>query len=471
MDAAPSAACPPPPTDRQAAHLAGAQAPLALLGVLLIAAGALASIGTLEVIGPGGTDWGPWRFPFTLAFFFATAAACTTVPSARVQIILAASLIQLLAFQGPIKSIGALAIWSAFYGLVHLRASWWLKVPLMAGIWIAPIAVAALRPASGLFGILLVAHFASTFMLRAPLYAYEATKKKDQMKGVGYGRYLLYLIAVPLSAVKAEPVGFLALHRGLRSAVDPDLMRRGVAQMALGLAYLTSREIGLRWGILVSGRAVAAAADDLNALTVLVGAHLGLLEFFLSVAGHIHLGIGMLRVLGFDIMPGSDAPYASRNVLDWWRRWNVWFRDWLLALGYYPVVMRLKRRPYVAVAVAGAFVFLLSGFAHAMLHTLRNPRAATWELVVGTHLTFVAQGALVVVWMMREAVQVRRRGARRAGAAAAATPPAPWAFLRRFVFAAVTATVIALVMILFNPPLGFPSPAAWRTLAALTRVG
>ena len=69
--------------------------------------------------------------------------------------------------------------------------------------------------------------------------------------------------------------------------------------------------------------------------------------------------VGMVRVLGIDLGPSFDQPLRSERLTDWWRRWNTHFRDLLVELFYYPVVMRFRRRPTLATVLGCISVFVV----------------------------------------------------------------------------------------------------------------
>lgn len=436
------------------------------LAMLLAAACALGASGLLRLTGPGGTDWGDRVFTFTLIFFFLLAAASALYPRARFRVILAASLLQVLVLLGPVKFLGALGIYTAFYFLVRLEASWWLKAPALGGLIVSPCAVMMIRPGSRLIGVALAALFTGNFILRSLLYAYEATMKSDHLKRAGYAGFLLYLLAAPLSAVWTPPIGFLVLHKGLRPDLDPSLFRKGTGQMALGFIYLLARGIGSQGGLFPTQPMLVAAMDELNALTVIAACHLELLSLFLNVAGQVHVAVGMMRVLGFDIPPGMDRPYQSRNFLDFWKRWNTYYRDFLLTLAYYPVVMALKKRPFLAITLAGSCTFLLSGFTHALINSMRDPATWSWRGFLAMHKVFLAQGFLVILWMH---MALSKRRSPLAATAAGETPRGTWDKVSMAVSVALTLTVTGLNLLLFSPRFGFPDPAAFGTLRAIFR--
>jgi len=436
-----------------------------LLGALLAVTWLLHTSGFLYIVGGTGAIGGR-RLAFVLSLFYATALLCSALPARRFALLFLVSLAQLFVLYGPVRSTGALAIWIAFYAIVNLVPSWWVKAPLLLALLAAPFVVARLRPDSAWMGIFLVTHFASNFVLRSALYAYEATSKRELLRGAGLPGFLLCLIAAPLTAVKLAPIGFVVLHRGLRSSDDPALLPKGIRQIALGVLYLTIKEALGKTGVLPTYEQAVGFAGELNCLSAFALCHLLLVRVFLDVTGHVHLAIGMLRALGFDIPAGSDAPYRSRNVLDYWRRWNTYYRDYLLVLAYYPAVMALRKRPYFAVAVAGSLAFLLSGFAHAMQILVRHPGEVTLQRFLEAHAWAVVYGAIVVLWMVREARASRAGGQRRGPE----TPAGVGSALRHVMASAVTMTVVSLVLLLLLPVLAdLPLSSAAKILAGFFR--
>lgn len=384
---------------------------LALLGALAAVLGVALLLNSVRYFyvtgGTGGIPSSVLRWSFGL--FFAAAVVATLAPAARFASLLVVSLAQLFVLHGVRHAVGSLILWTVFYFVVQSRVTWWLKGPALGALLAAPFLLSELRPDSSLAGTLVVGLFASNFALRSALYVYEATLRRDSLRGAGYPGFILGLTALPLGTIKIPPIGFALLHRNLRADLNPALLQRGILQLALGVAYLTARQALIRHGLLPEYETLVRYSGDLDALGALAGCHLLLLRLFLDLAGHIHLAIGMMRVLGFDIPAGSDKPYLSRNILDFWRRWNTYYRDYLLTLAYYPIAMKLKRRPYLAVALGGAGAFLLSGVAHAAQIFLRHPETLTARRFLEAQAWAVLYGALIVVWMILEARKARSR--------------------------------------------------------------
>jgi len=90
--------------------------------------------------------------------------------------------------------------------------------------------------------------------------------------------------------------------------------------------------------------------------------------------GYSVIAMGTAKIIGIDLMENFEAPYLSRTVAEFWRRWHIsltsWFKDYL----YIPLGgnRKGKIRKYVNIVV----VFLVSGLWH------------------GANLTFVVWGGL-----------------------------------------------------------------------------
>lgn len=102
-------------------------------------------------------------------------------------------------------------------------------------------------------------------------------------------------------------------------------------------------------------------------------------QIYCDFAGYSTIAIGSAKVLGINIMENFNAPYLSRSVAEFWRRWHIslstWFRDYL----YFPLGgSRCSRaRRYFNLMV----VFLVSGLWHG----------ANWTFVVWGGLNGIFQ--------------------------------------------------------------------------------
>jgi len=128
----------------------------------------------------------------------------------------------------------------------------------------------------------------------------------------------------------------------------------------------------IAWGIVLSGATwavrelygpsalgLASLAHGDYAMGFVHGFFSYMLEHLLLALAIASVLVGMVRVLGIDLGPSFDQPLRSQSITEWWRRWNTHFRDLLVELFYYPVVMRLRRRRKLAVVLGCVAVFLV----------------------------------------------------------------------------------------------------------------
>lgn len=98
------------------------------------------------------------------------------------------------------------------------------------------------------------------------------------------------------------------------------------------------------------------------------------IQIYCDFYGYSTIAMGAAKVMGFNLMENFNAPYLSRSVAEFWRRWHIslstWFRDYL----YIPLGgnRKGKCRKYINILI----VFLVSGLWH------------------GAHMTYIIWGGL-----------------------------------------------------------------------------
>lgn len=157
-----------------------------------------------------------------------------------------------------------------------------------------------------------------------------------------------YMIAIPrFDTVRA------ALDRH-----DAEVERSGIEMIAWGIVLsVAAWAVGELYG--PSALGLASLARGEYALGFVHGLFSYMLEHLLIALAIAAVLVGMVRALGVDLGTSFDRPWRSQTVTEWWRRWNTHFRDLLVELFYYPVVMRLRRRRRLAIVMGCISVFLV----------------------------------------------------------------------------------------------------------------
>ncbi|MDD5673963.1 MAG: MBOAT family protein [Chitinivibrionales bacterium] len=85
-------------------------------------------------------------------------------------------------------------------------------------------------------------------------------------------------------------------------------------------------------------------------------------QIFCDFSGYSDIAIGTARILGFKLMINFNAPYHSKSISEFWKRWHIslssWFRDYL----YIP--LGGNRVPVSRWYLNIMLVFLISGLWH-----------------------------------------------------------------------------------------------------------
>ncbi|WP_435355813.1 MBOAT family O-acyltransferase [Emticicia sp. SJ17W-69] len=118
-----------------------------------------------------------------------------------------------------------------------------------------------------------------------------------------------------------------------------------------------------------------------NGATLLLATIFFTFQIYCDFSGYSDIAIGSARVMGFNLMENFDAPYFSKSISEFWRRWHIslsgWFRDYL----YIPLGGNRagEYRKYFNLF----FVFMMSGLWHGAAWTY-----IVWGALHGIYLVF-----------------------------------------------------------------------------------
>lgn len=135
--------------------------------------------------------------------------------------------------------------------------------------------------------------------------------------------------------------------------------------------------------------AIFANHQNLNSLTLIMGAIYFAFQIYGDFAGYSNIAIGTAKLFGFHLMRNFNYPYFSRDIAEFWRRWHIslstWFRDYV----YIPLGGSKGSKGQ---QIRNIFIiFLVSGFWH------------------GANWTFVAWGGVHALFFLPLLVMNRNR--------------------------------------------------------------
>src|SRR5207253_6573456 len=92
------------------------------------------------------------------------------------------------------------------------------------------------------------------------------------------------------------------------------------------------------------------------------GCMLGMYLLYLRISGTFHLIVGLLHMFGFNLPETHHLYLLASSFTDFWRRINIYWKDFVMKLFFYPIHFKLRRvgalRALVVVTLAAFFATL-----------------------------------------------------------------------------------------------------------------
>lgn len=257
----------------------------------------------------------------------------------------------------------------ALIGICHLPVAFWLRVALLVGTgaalasfrggWVATGIPPAIWPILG-----------SMFMFRLAVYMYDL---KHDASLATPSRTLAYFLLLPNVCFPLFPVvDFKTFCRYYFNADRHEIHMVGVQWIYRGIVQLILYR--LVYQTLVTTPESVETVADLG--QYLLWPYL----LYLRVSGQFHIIVGILRLFGFNLPETHHSYYLASSFTDFWRRINIYWKDFMMKLFYYPAFFVLRKRgETLALVLSTLLVF-----------------AVTWAL--HSYQTFWIQGFFLLAW-------------------------------------------------------------------------
>lgn len=203
---------------------------------------------------------------------------------------------------------------------------------------------------------------------------YRGNQKAERHFGI-YSLYVMFypqLVAGPIE----RPQNLL--HQ-FREKYDFDYQRVASGLRLMGWGLFKKVVIADRLSIVVDK--VFDNPENHNSLSMIIATIFFTFQIFCDFSAYSDMAIGAARIMGFKLMKNFDAPYQSKTVQEFWKRWHIslstWFKDYLyITLGGNRVTIP---RWYLNLFI----VFLVSGLWHGANWTF-----IIWGALHGFYIVF-----------------------------------------------------------------------------------
>jgi D-alanyl-lipoteichoic acid acyltransferase DltB (MBOAT superfamily) len=237
----------------------------------------------------------------------------------------------------------------------------------------------------------------SMFMFRLIVYFYDLRHDKAP---VTPAQSVSYFFMLPNACFPLFPVIDFKTYRRSHYSADAYLTyQKGIDWIVRGFVHLILYRY-IYYHVTLAPSEVTGPAQLLQYL-------ISNFLLYLRVSGLFHIVVGMLHLFGFDLPETHKRYLLAASFTDFWRRINIYWKDFMQKVFYFPAVFALKRfGTNNAIIIATLYVFLLTWLLHSyQWFWLRG----SWLLAWHDMLFWAVLGVLVVVNSLVEIKYGRKR--------------------------------------------------------------
>lgn len=273
----------------------------------------------------------------------------------RIHWFLLLSLSSIVLVLGWAGALWLMAIGAVLITLCHLPIAFRYRIVLIL-LFAAGLAVARTSPENLPFSPAVWPILGSIFMYRLIVYLYDLRHGRAPVK---LSHRLSYFFMLPNVCFPLFPVIDSNDFRRLYYSQDRHkTYQLGVNWIARGVIHL----LIYRYVYYYLTVAPAEILDISDLAQFLVANFL----LYLRVSGLFHLVIGILHLFGFALPETHKLYYLSSSFTDFWRRINIYWKDFMMKVFYYPIYFRLKKYGATLGLVVSTFlVFMLTWILHS----------------------------------------------------------------------------------------------------------
>jgi hypothetical protein len=314
----------------------------------------------------------------------------------RLSFFVALSLTAIVVAFGPLDGSWLILLGLVLIGICHLPLRLVVRILLLVLTGMM-FALWRLEILHGPWSVVIWPILSSMFMFRLALYLYALTRDD---KRPTLTRTLAYFFMLPNVCFPLFPVvDYSTFCRTYYDREALQIYETGVKWIVRGLVQL----ILYRFVYMH----LPGDALELHSLGELVYFLVATFLLYLRVSGQFHLIAGVLHLYGFGLPETNHMYFLASSFTDFWRRINIYWKDFMMKLVYYPSFFKLKCfGPKAALIGATIVVFLATWLLHSYQwfwvrgdFPLARRDALFWGIL----------GAFVVIGSLREMKSPRPR--------------------------------------------------------------
>lgn len=268
---------------------------------------------------------------------------------------------------GAKNCAGLVVVGLGLIGLCHLPVSFGIRVALLSIVasFFAVIRVGLFETFWESFPTRVLPILASMFMFRTVLYLHHLRHERNSPS---IWARLSYFFLLPNPVFLFFPVIDYGTYLRTYYNMDPfKIYEKGIHWMLRGIVHLLLYRLVYLYLV-----PVPSEVTDLEGVVVFMTSSYLL---YLRVSGLFHLVVGILCLFGFNLPETHRLYFLASSFTDLWRRINIYWKDFMLNLMYYPIFMKLRKFGLGRAMVFATLITLISSW---LLHSYQ------WFWLLGT---------------------------------------------------------------------------------------
>jgi hypothetical protein len=314
----------------------------------------------------------------------------------RLSFFVAVSLAGIAIILGPVQGLWLIGLGLGIIGIcllpVSLLARSAILLALGAGLSLPRWGLGSVPWSPAIWPVL-----GSMFMFRVIIYLYDRSHERQPPT---LPQTLAYFFLLPNVCFPLFPVvdfkkfcrNYYDTEPGKIYQVGVEWIWRGVVQLLLYRVvyyYLTMDSV---------------AVDNLADLVVYM---VSTFLLYVRISGQFHIIVGILHLFGFNLPETHHRYFLASSFTDFWRRINIYWKDFMLKVFYYPAFFRLRKLGDVRALVLATILTFLCTW---VLHTFQWFWIRGSVFIEGNDILFwSAFGLLVIVNSVYETKHGRSR--------------------------------------------------------------
>jgi D-alanyl-lipoteichoic acid acyltransferase DltB (MBOAT superfamily) len=290
--------------------------------------------------------------------FLGFLAHCWTPPRYRLPLFLALSAVAIVVILSPMQAGAVVLIGLALIGICHLPIPFGARVALLllVGAGLAAIRAEWILVPWKTIPTVVLPVLGAMFMFRLMVYMYDL--RHERQPASAWQRISYFFLLPNVCFLLFPVVDYRTFQRTYYDEEEAAIYQKGIRWMFRGLVHLLLYRL-VYHHLVIPAHAVVDLADVVQYAT-------SFWLLYMRISGQFHMAIGMLCLFGFNLPEANHLYYLSSSFTDLWRRANIYWKNFMQKVFFYPLFTRLKGLGTLrAVLTATVAIFVVTWLLHS----------------------------------------------------------------------------------------------------------